>query len=85
MSNGVLNNVTVQLAAGGATILQNGNGTLTRNRLTITGAWAANPIPNQSYTISAPGRSTLQATCVGFQVTRDRRSGQIAEGTFNVT
>jgi hypothetical protein len=86
MSNGVLNNVTVQPAGGGAAILVGGNGTQAKNRVTLTGNWAANPIQGQQYTISVPGKSTLHATCAGFQITPDRRTGnQIAEGTFNIT
>jgi len=86
MSNGVLNNVTVQPAGGGAAILVGGNGSLARNRITITGAWVTNPVQDQQYTISAPNKPPLHATCSGFQITRDRRTGQnIAEGTFNIT
>jgi hypothetical protein len=86
MSNGVLNNVTVQAAGGGAVILVGGSGTQAKNRVTLTGNWTANPIQGQQYTISVPGKSTLDATCAGFQITPDRRTGnQIAEGTFNIT
>jgi hypothetical protein len=86
MSNGDLNNVTVQPAGGGGAILVGGNGTLAKNRVTLTGNWTTNPIQGQQYTISAPNRTPLRATCSGFQITPDRRTGnQIAEGTFNIT
>ena len=81
MSNGDLGNVTVLPAAGGGAILVGGSGTLARNRITITGAWVNNPVQGQQYTISAPNKGPFRATCSGFQITRDRRTGQdIAEG-----
>ena len=85
MSNGVLNNVTVQSSAGGGAVLVGGNGTLAKNRITVTGAWAPNPVPGPQYTISAPNKTPWYTTCSGFQVTPDRRTGQpVAEGTFNI-
>jgi hypothetical protein len=85
MSNGDLNNVTVQPAGGGAAILAGGNGTRARNRITITGGWLMPPVPGQQYRISATNKSPLDATCSDFQQYNDRRTGNlISEGTFNI-
>ncbi len=69
-----LSNVTVRDSAGVA-ILNAGAGTIARNRVTINGAWAHDPINGQKYTIASANRSMLDAKCVGFEHN---------QGTFNI-
>lgn len=93
MSNGDLNNVTVQPAGGGAAILAGRNGTLAnkdhgqdaRTGSAGAGGWLMPPVPGQQYRISATNKSPLDATCSDFQQYNDRHTGNlISEGTFNI-
>jgi hypothetical protein len=69
-----LTNVIVRNAAGNS-ILTGGNGTLVRNRVTVTGGWTAYPSPDKSYKITSTNRSPLDGKCAGFE------NGQ---ATFNI-
>jgi hypothetical protein len=69
-----LTNVTVRDQAGAA-ILNNGAGTIARNRVTVNGAWAQHPVNGQNYKIVSDNRSPLDGRCVGFENN---------QGTFNI-
>ena len=73
----MLENVTVRTTPPpGNVILSQGNGTLARTRLTVTGGWIVNPVVGQSYQIESSNRSTLNGKCSHFE------NGQ---ATFNIS
>jgi len=59
-------NLTV-LDDAGVVILNNGNGTLARNRLTVTGGWVNPPQNGQAYVVVSPEHGTHDCRCIDFQ------------------